>query len=215
MSKGRPSFPHLSCYFCDICLGILGNALSLVCPLTRESGSSVSPSVPPSPDHHYLTMFFFHRVAYSWVILRPSFVCPLFEQWLRCCYLFLHGLPETHHADRKRKAIRLAVHENTFTLPSSNSFLELKFLITLFFFILITLFFFILLFVLCQSSLLCVASTTPINFLQLTNAVFCCVVRHTEEHTMEAWWPRDIYPQIFNRKLARHICLVWTFLVCQ
>jgi len=80
----------------------------------------------------------------------------VFEQWLRCCYLFLHGLPETHHEDRKRKAIRLAVHENTFTLPSSNSFLELKFLITLFFFIL--------LFVLCQSFLLYVASSTPINF---------------------------------------------------
>jgi len=101
----------------------------------------------------------------------------MFEQWLRCCYLFLRGLPETHHEDRKRKTIRLAVHENTFTLPSSNSFLELKFLITLFFFVL--------LFVLCQS-LLYVASTTLINFLKLTNTVFCCVVRHTAEHTMEA-----------------------------
>ena len=122
VSNGRPTFPHLSCYFCDICLGILGNALSLVCPLIWESGSSVFFFLFPSRDHHYLTMFFSHRVAYSWVILRPSFVYPMFEQWLRCCYLFLHGLPETHHEDRKRKAIRLSVHENTFTLPRSSSF---------------------------------------------------------------------------------------------
>lgn len=122
VSKGRPTFPHLSCYICDICLGILGNALSLVCPLIRESGSNVFFFLYPSPHLHYLTMFFSHRVAYSWVILRPSFVYPMFEQWLRCCYLFLHGLPETHHEDRKRKAIRLSVHENTFTLPNSSFF---------------------------------------------------------------------------------------------
>lgn len=46
VSKGRPIFPHLSCYFCDICLGILGNALSLVCPLIRESGSSIFLPLP-------------------------------------------------------------------------------------------------------------------------------------------------------------------------
>lgn len=159
VSKGRPTFPHLSCYFCDICLGILGNALSLVCPVIRESYSNVFFFFSfrfPSPGHHYLTMFFSHWVSYSGVFLRPSFVCPVFEQWLRCCYLFLHGLPETHLEDRKRKAIRLTVHENTFTVPSSHSsFLELKFLITLFFFIL--------LFVLCQFFLLYVASTT-LNF---------------------------------------------------
>lgn len=41
VSKGRPTFPHLFRYFCDICLGILGNALSLVCPVIRECGSGV------------------------------------------------------------------------------------------------------------------------------------------------------------------------------
>lgn len=55
------AIPHLFCYFCDICLGILGDALSLICPSIESAAAD-----PVSPIHPtYLTIFFSHRVSYS------------------------------------------------------------------------------------------------------------------------------------------------------
>lgn len=34
-------FPHLFCYFCDICLGIWGDALSLICPSIERARQQI------------------------------------------------------------------------------------------------------------------------------------------------------------------------------
>lgn len=138
-------------------------------------------------------MFFSHRVAYSWVILRPSFVSPVFEQWLRCYYLFLQGPPETHHEDRKRKAIRLTTWKYFYS-P----------LLPFFFGVKVPYYIILLYIVICTLSVflvICRQYDSLLTFLKPTNTVLCCGARQKEEHTMGAWWPRDIYPQSLKENL--------------
>jgi hypothetical protein len=91
--------PHLFCYFCDICLGILGNVLSLVCPGIRECGSRPSGFFFfsfLSPNQHYFLNYILFPESYSLLSLFhwTSFVCALFEQWLWSWCLFLTGNPK-------------------------------------------------------------------------------------------------------------------------